>query len=479
MKIEKFIHVNNLLSFKTGLIHFSGIGGIGMSGIAEILHNLGCKVQGSDLSENQNIKRLRELGIEVAIGQKSENVRNSTVVVRSSAVKDNNPEIVESRKKNIPVIARAEMLAEIMKLKNCIAVAGTHGKTTTTSMISNMLEICGIEPTVINGGILNSCNTNAYLGSGDWLVAEADESDGSFSLLPANVAIVTNIDAEHMEHYGHFANLLKAFEDFVNRIPFYGFAVMCKDHPEVRNLMKYIKDRKIVSYALNEKADYQAQNVRIDGNGFAFDVVIANDKKPQIYKDFFLPMFGFHNVSNALAAIAVGVEMGLGISEIKTSFKKFLGVKRRLTVTGLVDNITIIDDYAHHPIEIKASIAAVKQMLQSKNKGNLIAVVQPHRYSRVLDLFDDFASCFADVDRLFVADIYAASEKPLEGINKESLAEAVRKNGLKWVVPLASWDELAKEVENIVKEDDVILFMGAGDITKYANEFPEKLKKIL
>lgn len=462
-----------------GIIHFSGIGGIGMSGIAEILHNLGCRVQGSDMSDNANVDRLEKLGIKVHIGQKEENISGISVVVRSTAIRDNNPEIVAARKANIPVIARAEMLKEIMCLKKCITIAGTHGKTTTTSMVAHLLESAELHPTVVNGGILNSCNTNAYLGSGEWLVAEADESDGSFNKLPADIAIVTNIDPEHMEFYGSFANLRKAFKDFIEKIPFYGFAVLCYDHQVVRGLISDITDRRVISYGFSDKADVVCKNLILSEEGFQFDVIVNIPKKEQVIEGLKLPMYGKHNVSNALSAITVCVEMGVSADIIKKSLGKFLGVKRRLTVTGMVDNITIIDDYGHHPTEIEASLKAVKEIQNIKQEGRLIAVIQPHRYSRVFDLFNDFVHCVKDADLVFISDIYAAGEQPISGINKESLIKAIKKSGQEEVYPLLNLDNVANELKMHVKHNDTVICLGAGDITKYSHSLPEKLKQIL
>lgn len=462
-----------------GIIHFSGIGGIGMSGIAEILHNLGCKIQGSDIANNTNIERLKKLGVKTIIGQKEDNISGVSVVVRSTAIKDDNPEIVTARKANIPVIARAEMLKEIMCLKKCITIAGTHGKTTTTSLVAHLLEEAGLKPTVINGGILNSCNTNAYLGSGEWLVAEADESDGSFNKLPADIAVVTNIDAEHMEYYGNFANLRQAFKDFIEKIPFYGFAVLCYDHPVVKSLISEIIDRRIISYGFSEKADIFCQNLSLTEKGFKFDVVINKSKDKEVITDLLLPMYGKHNVSNALSAIAICIEMGISKQTIKTSLAKFLGVKRRLTVTGVVNNITVIDDYGHHPIEIEASLKAVKEIQQVKQEGRLIAVMQPHRYSRLLDLFNDFSHCVKEADIVFISDIYAAGEQPISGINKESLVEAIKQSGHNNVYPLTNLNNLAQELQGYIKAHDTIVCLGAGDITKYSNLLPNQLKQVL
>ncbi len=460
-----------------GIIHFSGIGGIGMSGIAEILHNLGCSVQGSDLSDNANVKRLKALGIKIFIGQEAENITaDISVLVRSSAVKDQNAEVVAARKNNIPVIARADMLKEIMHLKKCVTIAGTHGKTTTTSMVTQLFETAGLKPTVVNGGILNSCNTNAYLGSGEWLVAEADESDGSFNKLPANVAVVTNIDPEHMEFYGNFANLRQAFKNFVETVPFYGFAVMCYDHLEVRNLISEITDRKILSYGLREEAQVTAHNLRIIDQGVQFDVTVKIPGKEQEIKDVLLPMFGKHNVLNALAALTIAVEFNIDTARIKQAFAEFLGVKRRLTITGQYTpkNITIIDDYGHHPTEIKASLKAVKEMQEVQSGGRVIAVVQPHRYSRVYDLFNEFSHAFTDADLAYVTEIYAAGEQPITGIDRDALVTAINENKVP-AYGVQNLNNLAAELYEQLQENDIVICLGAGDITKAANDLPQAL----
>ncbi len=463
-----------------GKIYFCGIGGIGMSGIAEILHNLNYKVEGSDLSNNNNVARLRKLGIKVFLDQKEKNIKNIQVVVRSSAIKDTNLEIIAARKNNIPVILRADMLKEIMHLKKSITVAGTHGKTTTTSMIAHLLEEASYDPTVINGGILNYCNTNAYLGKGDWLVAEADESDGSFNKLPATVAVVTNIDPEHMEYYGNFTNLRNAFKTFVENIPFYGFAVMCNDHLVVKNLIKEITDRKIISYGFDEGSNIVAHNVRIWGRGYIFDVKINLDNKiEKTIQDIKLPIFGKHNISNSLAMITIACEFGIEKKIIKKAIENFMGVKRRLTVRGKVNKITIIDDYAHHPTEIKASLQAVQDMKKNAKKGNIIAVVQPHRYSRVYDLFNDFATSFELADKVFICDIFAAGEKKIAGIDNKSMIKAIKEKGKKDAFVIKDLENLATELKEHLTENDIIICMGAGDITKYANSLPKKLKKVL
>lgn len=464
-----------------GLIHFSGIGGIGMSGIAEILHNLGCKIQGSDVTKSANVLRLEKIGIKVFIGQNEANISNVSVLVRSSAIGRDNPELVAARKHNIPVIDRADMLKEIMFLKNCVTIAGTHGKTTTTSIIAHLFKDLAFDPTVINGGILNSYNSNAYLGQGDWLVAEADESDGSFNKLPAQIAVVTNIEPEHMEFYGDFNSLRAAFKSFIEKVPFYGFAVLCSDHDEVSNIAKEIKDRKIITYGEGVEASVRATNIILKehGVGFTLEVNLANHIGA--YPDFFLPLYGRHNVANALAAIAVTLGIGAEIEHVKKSLAQFLGVKRRLTVTAKIkNNITIIDDYGHHPTEIKATISAVCEMNQvRKKRGNIIVVMQPHRYSRLYDLFKEFSYCFAGADKIFITDVYAAGEKEISGINKESLVNAIKHNGQQEAYEVANLSKIEVQLKEHLNAHDLIIFLGAGDITQYANSVPAKLEALL
>jgi UDP-N-acetylmuramate--alanine ligase len=467
------------LSQNVGTIHFSGIGGIGMSGIAEILHNLGYKVQGSDISENANVKRLKKLGITVFLSQEDKNVAGSSVVVRSSAVRDDNPEIVAAREHQIPVIQRAEMLAELMRLKQCIAIAGSHGKTTTTSMVAAILDTASYDPTVINGGIINNYDTNAYLGSGDWLVAEADESDGSFLKLPVTIGVITNIDPEHMDHYHSYENLLKAFETFIHHIPFYGFAVMCADHPAVNTLAHQVIDRRVLTYAVNEQADIMASNIRTEEFNTVFDVSISEriEGNTRTIENITLPIPGEHNVENALAAITVAVELGIEADIIKQAFMAFKGVKRRFTKTGEVDGITIIDDYGHHPKEINATLKTAQQVVAESN-GNVIAVVQPHRYSRVQELFEDFCSCFDSANTVIVTDIYEAGEKPIEGISKDSLVQGIINNGHQNVHALKSERILADTINDLADPGDIVVCLGAGSISLWANQLPEKLRNL-
>ncbi|MCE3231782.1 MAG: murC [Rickettsiaceae bacterium] len=467
------------LPFDIGTIHFIGIGGIGMSGIAEILHNLGYKVQGSDSASNYNVTRLEKLGITVKIGQSGDNVGNAAVVVKSSAIKDNNPEIIEAKKKNIPIILRAEMLAELMRLKSCVAVAGTHGKTTTTTMVTTMFESAKLDPTVINGGIINAYGTNARLGQGDWLVAEADESDGTFLKLPATVGIITNIDPEHLDHYGTFTAVKDAFRKFIEDLPFYGFGVLCKDHPEVSALASTINNRKVITYAIDSEADVKASNIRTTTNGSIYDVQISNHLKcgELLLKDINLPMPGRHNVLNSLAAISVAAELGFDKDVILNGFASFQGVKRRFTKTGEVNGITIIDDYGHHPKEIAVTLKTAQDTIKD-TKGDVIAVVQPHRYSRVHDLWSDFCNCFDSADKVIIADIYEAGEKPIEGVNKDALVEGIKKAGHKNVQALHSAEELPKVINSLAKPDDIVVCLGAGSITYWANSLPNDIEKL-
>ncbi|WP_169542812.1 UDP-N-acetylmuramate--L-alanine ligase [Sneathiella aquimaris] len=461
------------LPLDIGLVHFVGIGGIGMSGIAEVMHNLGYSVQGSDLSRNPNVERLEALGIKVSIGHREENLGESRVVVISSAVKSDNPEVKEARANLIPVVRRAEMLAELMRLRWAIAVGGTHGKTTTTSLLAGMLDTAKMEPTVINGGIINAYGTNARLGKGDWMVVEADESDGSFVKLPATIAIVTNIDPEHLDFYGDFDGVRDAFLTFVENIPFYGFAALCIDHPEVQALIGRVSDRRLISYGLSPQADYRAVDVRYEAGGARFSVSISDRAggNARVMKGFELPMPGAHNVQNAMAAVAVGHEMGFDEVTLKKSLREFSGVKRRFTKTGEVDGVTIIDDYGHHPVEISSVLNAARQAYT----GKIIAVVQPHRYSRLKDLFEDFCTCFNDADVVIVADIYAAGEEPLEGISQDSYVEGLKTRGHRRVLALEGPEHLADMVREETNSGDVVVCLGAGSISLWANKLPSEL----
>src|SRR6476646_8472491 len=417
-----------------GPIHFVGIGGIGMSGIAEVLCNLGYTVQGSDASESGNVARLRDKGIAVSVGHKAENVDGADVVVVSTAIKRDNPELMPARAQRIPVVRRAEMLAELMRLKSCVAISGTHGKTTTTSMVATLLDAGGLDPTVINGGIINAYGTNARMGEGQWMVVEADESDGTFLKLPADVAIVTNIDAEHLDHFGTFEAIKEAFRLFIDSIPFYGFAVMCIDHPTVQDLVGHIEDRRIITYGENPQADVRLMDIDTRDGQSRFRVMIR-DRRPGLrieLEDLVMPMPGAHNALNATAAIAVAHELGVSIDAIRKALGSFGGVKRRFTRTGAWNGVTIFDDYGHHPIEI----AAVLKAARASTPGQVIAVVQPHRYSRLASLFNEFSACFNDADVVVVADVYAAGETPIEGADRDSLVAGIKARGHRHVVAL-------------------------------------------
>jgi UDP-N-acetylmuramate--alanine ligase len=462
-----------------GTIHFVGIGGIGMSGIAEILHNLGYTVQGSDLSDNANVKRLRDKGIAVSVGHKAENLGAASVVVISSAVKKDNPELVAARAALLPVVRRAEMLGELMRLKWAVAVGGTHGKTTTTSMVACMFDAAGLDPTVINGGIINAYGTNARLGAGEWMVVESDESDGSFMKLPATVAVVTNIDPEHMDHYADFDEVRRAYETFVHNIPFYGFAVLCIDHPEVQELIPRVQDRKIVTYGFSPQADIRAVNVEAKPEGTRFDVVIADRKtgKEETVDGFFLPTIGQHNVQNSLAAIGIGVQLGFPAHVLRTGISKFEGVKRRFTRTGVVNGITIVDDYGHHPVEIAATLKAAQQ---AKGDGNkIIAVMQPHRYTRLSGLFTEFCTCFNDADSVIVSDVYAAGEQPIDGASRDALVDGLRAHGHRSVHALPDPSALAGMVAEMASPGDFVICLGAGTISQWAYALPGEVEIIL
>ena len=464
-----------------GTIHFVGIGGIGMSGIAEVMHHLGYKVQGSDQAESYVTEGLRKAGIPVMIGQKAENLGDAAVVVSSTAIRDDNPEIQAAAERRLPRVKRAEMLAEMMRMQSTIAVAGTHGKTTTTSMIACLLDAGGIDPTVINGGIINAYGSNARLGKSDWMVVEADESDGSFLRLDGTIAIVTNIDPEHLEHYGDFERVKDAFVEFVENVPFYGLAVMCVDHPEVQGVLARIRDRRIVTYGTSALADLRAENIVPERGGSRFDVaVLQRDGSRRAIEGVFLPMPGRHNVLNALAAIAVGIEFQMSDEAIAGGFARFDGVKRRFTNAGDIDGATVIDDYAHHPVEIRAVLSAARESASSGDSGEVggrvIAVVQPHRYSRLNDLMEDFQNAFNDADVVFVAPVYAAGEAPIEGVDAAALAEGLRARGHRMVKTVDSAADLARQLRDLAAPGDLIVCMGAGDITKWAGRLAEAVK---
>lgn len=459
-----------------GALHFVGIGGIGMSGIAEVMKNLGYSVRGSDIAETAMVKRLRDGGIPVVVGHAAENVDEAAVVVVSSAIKTDNPEMIAAREKLIPVVRRAEMLAELMRLKWSVAVGGTHGKTTTTSMVAALLDGGGMDPTVINGGIINAYGTNARLGQGDWMVVEADESDGSFTKLPATISIVTNIDPEHMEHYGSFEVLKAAFQTFVQNIPFYGFAVLCIDDPDVQAMIGKIEDRRVITYGFSPQAEVRALNPEPTETGYVFDVVVdPRDDEPWIIEGVNLPMFGQHNVQNALAAIAVALEMGLDVDHIRVALAGFSGVKRRFTRTGTANGVTVIDDYGHHPVEISAVLKAARDA----TSRNVIAVVQPHRFTRLRDLFEEFCACFNDADTVIVAPVYAAGEEPMEGVDRDALVQGLKLRGHRDVHPIEGAEDLAATVAPIAVPGDLVVCLGAGTITAWANALPDELATLI
>ena len=456
-----------------GTIHLVGIGGIGMSGIAEVLHNLGYQVQGSDIAANANVKRLRNLGIAIHVGHAADNLGDARVVVISSAVKADNPEVTAARARLIPVVRRAEMLAELMRLKWAIAIGGIHGKTTTTSMIAAILDAAHMDPTVINGGIINAYGTNARLGAGEWAVVEADESDGTFTKLPATIAVVTNIDPEHLDFYGSFERVREAFRVFVENIPFYGFAALCTDHPEVQALIARVADRKIVTYGLNPQADVRAVNVEAGPQGSIFDIRITDRAGGGIHAidRIHLPMYGQHNVQNSLAAVAIAHQLGLSDDVLRSALAGFAGVKRRFTRTGISHGITVIDDYGHHPVEI----AAVLRAARSATAGAVIAVVQPHRYSRLASLFEDFCACFNDADTVVVADVYAAGEPPINGIDRDALVTGLLERSHRSVLALPDYRELPQLIHGLARPGDFVVCLGAGNITTWANALPAQL----
>jgi len=456
-----------------GPIHFVGIGGIGMSGIAEVLVNLGYAVQGSDASDNANVKRLRERGAKVFVGHDAGNLGEAEVVVVSTAIKRDNPELASARARRIPVVRRAEMLAELMRLKQCVAIAGTHGKTTTTSLVATLLDAGGFDPTVINGGIINAYGTNARRGAGDWMVVEADESDGTFLKLPADVAIVTNIDPEHLDHFKTFDAIKDAFLAFVESLPFYGFAVMCLDHPTVQELVGRIEDRRVITYGENPQADVRLLDVDLAGGVTKFSVLIRDrlSGEATFVDNLALPMPGRHNALNATAAIAVAHELKVPPATIRKAIAGFGGVKRRFTRTGEWNGVTIFDDYGHHPVEI----AAVLRAARAATTGKVIAVVQPHRFTRLQSLFDAFARCFNDADAVIVGDVYPAGEAPIPGVDKQALAAAINAHGHRCALVLPSPDKLAGIVRELAKPGDYVVCLGAGSVTQWAYALPAEL----
>jgi UDP-N-acetylmuramate--alanine ligase len=467
-----------------GTIHFVGIGGIGMSGIAEVMHQLGYTVQGSDQADSYVVEKLRKAGIPVTIGHGAGNLGDAAVVVVSTAISRGNPEVEAAVERRLPIVKRSEMLAELMRMQKTIAVAGTHGKTTTTSMVAAMLDAGGMDPTVINGGIINRYGSNARLGKSDWMVVEADESDGSFLRLDGTIAVVTNIDPEHLEHWGSFEEVKRAFCEFIENVPFYGLAVLCVDHPEVQSILSRIQDRRIVTYGFSALADLRAENVQPNGLGSSFDaVVFERDGERRIIEGIRVPIPGRHNVQNALAAVAVAIELGIPDEQIVTGFERFEGVKRRFTNVGEIDGAIIIDDYAHHPVEIRAVLAAARETASSTGTGDgagggrVIAVMQPHRFTRLQSLMDDFQAAFNDADMVFVAPVYAANEEPIEGVDSEALVEGLRAHGHRMVKAVSDPQDLAATLRDIAAEGDTIICMGAGDITKWAAGLADGIAK--
>lgn len=461
------------LPIEMGAIHFVGIGGIGMSGIAEVLLNHGYQVQGSDLKSSKITQRLETFGAKVFIGQKAENLEGADVVVISSAIKPGNPELDAARSMGLPVVRRAEMLAELMRLKSNIAVAGTHGKTTTTTMVATLLDAGGLDPTVINGGIIHAYDSNARMGDGEWMVVEADESDGTFNRLPATIAIVTNIDPEHMEHWGDFDTLRQGFLEFVSNIPFYGLAVCCTDHPEVQALVGKITDRRVVTFGFNAQADVRATNLIYKAGVAHFDIALQSEGI--VIEDCALPMPGDHNVSNALSAVAVARHLGVSVEDIKSALGNFAGVNRRFTKVGEVNGVTIIDDYGHHPVEIAAVLKAARQATAHTEGARVIAVHQPHRYSRLHTLFDDFCACFNDADVVGIAEVFSAGEEVIEGATRDDLVAGLIRHGHRHVRAVTSEKDLVRLVKEQAKPGDMVVCLGAGTISTWANNLPNSL----
>jgi len=461
--------------FNIGTIHFIGIGGIGMSGIAEIMHNLGYRVQGSDAAENANVKRLRSLGVGVALGHDAANLGDAVVVVYSSAVKAGNVEFEAARARKLPLVRRAEMLAEIMRLKSCVAVAGTNGKTTTTTLIAALLDAGGLDPTVVNGGIINAYGTNARLGAGEWVVVEADESDGTFLRLPATISVVTNVDPDHLDFYGSFDRMRKAFQRFVENVPFYGFAMLCLDHPEVQAMVGRIEDRRLITYGFNPQADVRAHNVSFSAGAAHFDVSIVDRRTDEETRltEISLPMPGEHNVQNALAAIGVAHELKIDGGRIRDALCRFAGVNRRFTRVGEWNGADIVDDYAHNPFKIAAALKAAREAYS----GPIVAIVQPHRYTRLRDTFEQFSTCLHDADTAIVAPVYAAGEQPIAGIDRDAYANSLRAHGHRDVYAINGPEDLPPLIRELAKPGGVIVFLGAGSITQWANGLEAALRR--
>jgi UDP-N-acetylmuramate--alanine ligase len=463
--------INTKLPAGLGAIHFIGIGGIGMSGIAEVLLSLGYSIQGSDAKSSEITKRLSSLGAKVFIGHERVNLNNAEVVVISSAIKDGNIELQEAYLRLLPVVSRAEMLAELMRLKSNIAVAGTHGKTTTTTMVSAVLDSGGIDPTVINGGIIHAYGSNARMGQGEWMVVEADESDGTFTRLPATIGVITNIDPEHMEHWESFENLHNGFFEFISNIPFYGVAVCCIDDIEVKKLISRIKNRKVITFGFDKQADIRAVNINYKNGRSIFDIILKDNGRT--IRQFSLPMPGDYNVSNALAAVAVANYLGMSFTSIKEAIKNFKGVNRRFTKVGEIKGITIIDDYGHHPVEISAVLRAARQI----TSGSVIAVHEPHRFSRLSNLFEDFCNCFRLAEHVVITEIYSAGEDQIHGLSNELLVEGIIKTGHNSAHAISGLEALSKFILSVAKRGDVVIFLGAGSISSWANSLPSILSE--
>ena len=459
--------------FELGPVHFIGLGGIGMSGIAEIMLRLGYEVQGSDARASANVERLQSLGARVFVGHRAEQIAGASAVVYSSAIKPDNPEMAAARAARVPLVRRAEMLAELMRQQDSIAVAGAHGKTTTTSMVAAVLDGGGLDPTVVNGGVINAYGANAKVGDGRWIVVEADESDGAFLTLRSTIAVVTNIDREHLDHYGSFDALKGAFQDFIQSVPFWSVAILCADDPVVQEVSARVENRRLITYGLNPQAEVRAVELTTGADGSRFDVV-RQGVKGAVLKGVSLPMPGLHNVRNALAAVSVGLQLGVEPKAIGEALAHFAGVRRRFTTTGVARGLRVIDDYGHHPVEIAAVLAAAR----AATKGKVVAVVQPHRYSRLRDLFADFCRCFNGADTVIVADVYPAGEAPIEGVNRDALVEGLRRHGHRRAIPLASPADLPALIGEEGKAGDVVVFLGAGDITAWAHALPGQLEAL-
>ena len=463
------------LPFEVGTVHFVGIGGIGMSGIAEVMHNLGYTVRGSDVADGPAVQRLRDKGIEISIGHSPENIVGAEAVVISTAIRRDNPEVAAARARHIPVVRRADMLAELMRLKWTISIAGTHGKTTTTSMVAALLDEAKLDPTVINGGIINAYGANARLGEGDWMVVEADESDGTFIRLPTTIAVVTNIDPEHLDHWGGFENLRDAFDAFIENTPFYGFGVVCLDHPEVQALVGRVTDRRLITYGSNPQADVRAENISFKDDASHYDIVFRERGREVGRIDKVrLAMPGAHNVLNSLPAALIAKRLGASDEAIRRGLSNFAGVKRRFTHAGEWKGVKIIDDYGHHPAEIAAVLRAARLV----SKGKVIAVVQPHRFTRLRDLFDDFCGCLNEADIAFVTDVFPAGEDPIEGFDRDALVKGLGRHGHQDARALSSLDRLPQEIAAIAEDGDYVICLGAGDVTKHANALSEKLAEL-